>query len=118
DIVYLNATLAGWLDHDLAQVGSGGLKLSNIVAGDGTALVTTLEAAPGEVKTEVLDLDLITRVGRTVPVRLFPKAAFAADGTPGRAEVPRSSVGSPATSTAPHASPSRPSRRRSATARR
>jgi two-component system cell cycle sensor histidine kinase/response regulator CckA len=25
DIVYLNATLAGWLDYDLAQVGSGGL---------------------------------------------------------------------------------------------
>ena len=24
DIVYLNATLANWLDHDLAQVGSGG----------------------------------------------------------------------------------------------
>ena len=26
DIVYLNATLANWLDQDLAQVGSGGLK--------------------------------------------------------------------------------------------
>lgn len=23
DIVYLNATLASWLDHDLAQVGAG-----------------------------------------------------------------------------------------------
>ena len=32
---YLNATLADWLDHDLAQVGSGGLKLADIVAGDG-----------------------------------------------------------------------------------
>ena len=30
DISYLNATLAEWLDHDLAQVGSGGLKLSDI----------------------------------------------------------------------------------------
>ena len=27
DVVYLNATLANWLDQDLAQVGSGGLKL-------------------------------------------------------------------------------------------
>ncbi len=27
DIVYLNATLATWLDHDLAQVGAGSLKL-------------------------------------------------------------------------------------------
>ena len=35
DVVYLNATLANWLDQDLAQVGSGGLKLSDLVAGDG-----------------------------------------------------------------------------------
>ena len=83
DIVYLNATLAAWLDHDLAQVGSGGLKLADIVAGDGAALLTTLAAAPGEVKTEVLDLDFKTRGGRTVPVRLFHKVAFGADGAPG-----------------------------------
>jgi two-component system cell cycle sensor histidine kinase/response regulator CckA len=83
DIVYLNATLAGWLDHDLAQVGSGGLKLADIVSGDGAALLTTLAAAPGEVKTEVLDLDLRTRTGRSLPVRLFHKVAFGADGTPG-----------------------------------
>ena len=75
--------LATWLDHDLAQVGSGGLKLADIVAGDGAALLTTLAAAPGEVKTEVLDLDLKTRGGHTVPVRLFHKVAFGADGTPG-----------------------------------
>ena len=34
-IVYLNATLAGWLEHDLAEVGAGSLKLSEIVAGEG-----------------------------------------------------------------------------------
>jgi two-component system cell cycle sensor histidine kinase/response regulator CckA len=83
DLVYLNATLAGWLDHDLAQVGSGGLKLGDIVSGDGAALLAMLSAAPGEVKTEVLDLDLRTRGGRTLPARLFHKVAFAADGTPG-----------------------------------
>ena len=83
DIVYLNATLANWLDQDLAQVGSGGLKLTDLVSGDGAALLTTLHAAPGEVKTEVLDLDLRTRGGRTLPVRLFHKLAFGADGTPG-----------------------------------
>ena len=38
---------------------------------------------PGELKTEVLDLDLRTRSGRTLPVRLFHKLAFGADGTPG-----------------------------------
>src|SRR5450631_549241 len=83
DIVYLNATLAGWLDYDLAQVGSGGLRLSDIPPGDSAALLTTLSAHPGEVKTEVLDLDLRRRDGRTLPVRLHHKVAFAADATPG-----------------------------------
>jgi two-component system cell cycle sensor histidine kinase/response regulator CckA len=82
-VAYLNATLANWLDHDLAQVGSGGLLLDDIVAGEGAALLTTLAAVPGDVKTEILDIDLKTRSGRTVPARLFHKVAFGADGTPG-----------------------------------
>ncbi|MBS0248484.1 MAG: response regulator [Proteobacteria bacterium] len=86
-VVYLNATLATWLDQDLAQIGvgtgAGSLTLNDIVAGEGAALLTTLNAAPGEVKTEVLDLDLKTRTGRPVPVRLFHKVAYGADGTPG-----------------------------------
>ncbi len=83
NIVYLNATLADWLDQDLAQVGVGSLKLTDIVAGEGAALLSTLTAAPSEVKTEVVDLDLKTRGGKPVPVRLFHKVAFGADGTPG-----------------------------------
>jgi len=83
NLSYLNATLAEWLDHDLAQVGSGGLRLGDIVAGDGTALLTTLTGAPGDVKTEILDIDLKTRSGRTVPVRLFHKVVFGPDGAAG-----------------------------------
>jgi two-component system cell cycle sensor histidine kinase/response regulator CckA len=82
-IGYLNATLASWLDHDLAEVGSGGLKLADIASGDGAALLTTLTAAPGEVKTEVIDLDFKTRSGRSLPVRLYHKVSFGADGLPG-----------------------------------
>ena len=82
-ISYLNATLAEWLEQDLAEVGSGGLKLGDIVAGEGVALLTTLSAAPGEVKTELFDIDLKTKSGRTVPARLYHKVAFGADGTPG-----------------------------------
>jgi two-component system cell cycle sensor histidine kinase/response regulator CckA len=82
-VVYLNATLADWLDHDLAEVGSGGLDLADIVSGDGAVLLTMLTGAPGEVKTEGFDLDLKTRSGRTVPVRLYHKVAFAADGAAG-----------------------------------
>src|SRR5438445_11644820 len=83
NIVYINATLANWLDYDLAQVGAGGLKLEQIVAGEGAALLTTLAAAPGDVKTEILDIDLKTRSGRTLPARLFHKVAFGADGAAG-----------------------------------
>ena len=82
-IGYLNATLAGWLDHDLAQIGSAGLKLADIVPGDSAALLTAVAGEPGEVKTETLDLDLKTRGGKTLPVRLYHKVAFAADGAVG-----------------------------------
>jgi two-component system cell cycle sensor histidine kinase/response regulator CckA len=83
DVVYVNATLANWLDHDLAEIGSGGLKLTDIVSGDGASLLTSIVPAPGEVKTEVFDIDLRMRGGKTMPVRLYHKLAFGADGAPG-----------------------------------
>src|SRR6476619_3380118 len=83
DVIYVNATLANWLDYDLAEIGSGGLKLTDIVSGDGAALLTSIVAVPGEVKTEVFDIDLRMRGGKTMPVRLYHKLAFGADGAPG-----------------------------------
>ena len=83
DLVYVNATLANWLDHDLAEIGSGGLKLTDIVSGDGAALLTSIVPVPGEVKTEVFDIDLRMRGGKTMPARLYHKLAFGADGAPG-----------------------------------
>jgi two-component system cell cycle sensor histidine kinase/response regulator CckA len=83
ELVYVNATLANWLDHDLAEIGSGGLKLTDIVSGDGASLLTSIVAVPGEVKTEVFDIDLRMRGGKTMPARLYHKLAFGADGAPG-----------------------------------
>ncbi len=74
DLVYVNATLANWLDHDLAEIGSGGLKLTDIVSGDGASLLTSIVPVPGEVKTEVFDIDLRMRGGKTMPVRLLSQA--------------------------------------------
>ena len=82
-INYMNATLAGWLDYDLAQVGSGGLRLSNIVAGDGAALVAAVSGGPGAVKTEQFDVDLKRRNGQSLPVRLLHRVAFGQDRQPG-----------------------------------
>ncbi|MGC2811243.1 MAG: response regulator, partial [Bradyrhizobium sp.] len=83
ELVYVNATLANWLDHDLAEIGSGGPRLTDIVSGDGAALLASIVAVPGEVKTEVFDIDLRMRSGKTIPVRLYHKLAFGADGVPG-----------------------------------
>jgi two-component system cell cycle sensor histidine kinase/response regulator CckA len=83
DLVYVNATLANWLDHDLAEIGNGGLKLTDIVSGDGASLLTSIVPVPGEVKTEVFDIDLRMRSGKTMPVRLYHKLAFGADGVAG-----------------------------------
>lgn len=83
EIAYMNATLAGWLDHDLAEVGPGGLALADILAADGAALLRTVTPAPGEVRTATFDLDLKKRGGEALPVRLLHKVAFAGDGTAG-----------------------------------
>src|SRR6201995_4709292 len=83
ELAYVNATLANWLDYDLAEIGSGGLKLTDIVSGDGASLLSSIVAVPGEVQTEVFDVDLRMRGGKTVPVRLYHKLAFGADGVPG-----------------------------------
>jgi two-component system cell cycle sensor histidine kinase/response regulator CckA len=83
ELVYVNATLANWLDYDLAEIGNGGLKLGEIVSGDGASLLTSIVPVPGEVKTEVFDIDLRMRGGKTMPVRLYHKLAFGGDGAPG-----------------------------------
>ncbi|MFC4175156.1 cell cycle histidine kinase CckA [Microvirga sp. GCM10011540] len=82
-IVYLNATLASWLDYDLAQVGSGGLGLSDIVPRNVVAMMTSFSGEPGSVRTETFDLDLRRRNGQFLPVRLYHRIAFGQDGRMG-----------------------------------
>jgi len=82
-IVHMNATLAGWLDYDLAQFGLGQLKVDDIIAGAGGAMLTTVAGRPGEVATRQFDVDLKLRNGRMMPVRIFHKIAFSAQGAPG-----------------------------------
>ena len=83
DITYMNATLADWLDFDLAQVGSGGLALRDIVAGDAADMLSSGLGAPNHVRTEQIDLDLRRRDGRRLPVRLLHRVAYGHDGAPG-----------------------------------
>jgi two-component system cell cycle sensor histidine kinase/response regulator CckA len=82
-VVYLNATLASWLDYDLAQVGSGGLKLADIVPRNVVAMMTSFSGEPASVRTEMFDLDLRRRNGQFLPVRLYHRIAFGQDGRMG-----------------------------------
>ena len=58
------------------------MNFTDVVSGEGASLLA-IPPAPGDVKTEILDLDFKTRSGLSVPVRLFHKVAFGADGVPG-----------------------------------
>jgi two-component system cell cycle sensor histidine kinase/response regulator CckA len=82
-IVYMNATLAAWLGHDLAKVGTGGLKLGDIAPSSAAAMIKAVGGLPGDVRTETLDLDLTRVNGQTLPVRLLHRVAFGSDGRPG-----------------------------------
>ncbi|MCC0024811.1 MAG: response regulator [Hyphomicrobiaceae bacterium] len=78
-IQYINSTLADWLGYDLADFEPGDLTLRQIVQGDGANLLMS-GGAEGEIRTDVIDLDLVDRKGRAFPVRMLNRAARLADG--------------------------------------
>ncbi|MCB1472432.1 MAG: PAS domain-containing protein [Rhodobiaceae bacterium] len=80
-IVYINATLAAWLGRDLGDFEKNNVMLADLVSGDGAALINHLAPAPGEVRTETVDLDMLRRNGKSLPVRLVHKVAYAPDGS-------------------------------------
>ncbi len=82
-IHYINATLVDWLGYDLAEFGPGGLSLADIVPGAGASLLTRLVAVPGQERTERIDLDLRRKNGQTLPVRIWHRVSFSAEGVPG-----------------------------------
>src|SRR5690606_4396024 len=78
-IQYLNSTLSDWLGYDLAEFNAGHLSLRDIVRGDGASLLMR-GRGDGEIRTEIIDIDLVRRNGTTLPVRLLHRAARLADG--------------------------------------
>ena len=83
DIVYLNATLADWLGIDLTGFQAGSLNVREIVAGEGMALINSVQAEPGLNRTAALDLDLLKVNGQSFPVRLVHRVTATRDGAPG-----------------------------------
>ncbi|MGV3491934.1 MAG: cell cycle histidine kinase CckA [Devosia sp.] len=77
-VQYLNSTLADWLGYDLAEFEAKAIKLSDIVRGDGASLL--MRGRSDEIRTEIIDIDLVRRNGTSIPVRLMHRAARLADG--------------------------------------
>ena len=79
-IEYLNATLAQWLDLDLAEVASSELLLSDLLSGDSEGLLT--RTGDGHASREVrhLDIDLTRRDGTSLPVRILHTGMPVVDG--------------------------------------
>ncbi len=78
-IQYLNSTLADWLGYDLAEFEASSIRLDDIVRGDGASLLMR-GRSDGEIRTEIIDIDLVRRNGTSLPVRLLHRAARLADG--------------------------------------
>nr|CAD6414452.1 PAS domain-containing sensor histidine kinase [Rhizobium sp. Q54] len=83
EIFYINATLAEWLGIDLTKFVPRSLSIADLVAGEGMALIQSVQAAPGLQRTETLDLDLRRTNGQSVPVRLLHCVTSMRDGAPG-----------------------------------
>ena len=73
-LVYINATLAEWLGYEFAEVAAGGLKLSDILPGPALALLAPQPGRAGEVKTEVIDIDLQAPQRRAAAGAPLPQA--------------------------------------------
>ncbi len=83
ELFYLNATLAEWLGLDLTKFVPRSLSITDLVAGEGMALIQSVQPAPGLTRTETLDLDLRRANGQSLPVRLIHSVSSMRDGAPG-----------------------------------
>ncbi|MBX5228628.1 response regulator [Rhizobium sp. NLR9b] len=83
EIFYLNATLAEWLGLDLTKFLPGSMSIGDLVAGEGLALIQSVQAEPGLKKTVTLDLDLRKTNGQSLPVQIIHSVTSMRDGAPG-----------------------------------
>lgn len=79
-IDYMNATLAQWLGLDLAATTTGKLTLSDILPGDGRALLARPGGGYDTAETYELNIDLIRADGTSLPTRLLHRMTQSPDG--------------------------------------
>ncbi|MEM7427162.1 MAG: response regulator [Pseudomonadota bacterium] len=80
---YMNATLATWLGLDLIEATSGSVQVSQFTPKESAKLLGRVNATPGETFTDMFDLNMVSRDGTSLPVRVLHSVQFAEDGKPG-----------------------------------
>jgi len=81
-IQYINATLAGWLGIDLTTFGPGSVAISDIVAGDGMAMINAVRAEAGMTRTAMIDVELAKADGTGAPMQLIHRVHADREGLP------------------------------------
>ena len=79
-IAYVNATLADWLGLELAATTGGGLTLGDIVSDAGAKLLSRIARRGEAAQTEIFDLDLTAKDGRSFPVRIIHRTGVDREG--------------------------------------
>src|SRR3546814_17597350 len=88
EIFDLNATLAEWLGIDLTKFVPRSVTISDLVAGEGMALIQSVQAAAGLQRTETPDIDLRRTNGKSLPARLVHSLSSMRAGAPGESPHP------------------------------
>lgn len=79
-IQYANATLAQWLDLDLAAAASGALGLKDVFPEDSAQLLTETGDSQPNHDVRHLDIDMKRRDGTRLPVRILHKGTSVPEG--------------------------------------
>ena len=83
EVEYLNATLARWLDLELAEAAVGEFSLDDIMSAEAADLIRRA----GDHDEQRFEIDLKRRDGTRLPVRLVLRLALAAEGEGGLAQM-------------------------------
>ena len=83
NIAYINATLAGWLGVDLIEFKPFARSILEFVPESSRSLLRIDHLSADRDATRVIDLDLLTASGRSLPVRLLRKPVVDDTAAPG-----------------------------------
>ncbi len=80
NVDYINATLAGWLGLDLAEVQGGKLKLAELIGETAAKLLLSVGAEGETSRTENFSTVIPDKSGRRIPVDIMHRADFDSQG--------------------------------------